>query len=342
MAHSTLKHPLLAACGLAWTAAACGAGDLTSLGPDAGSLDGGRTDGASGAGGSGGTGGAGGAGVDAGNGNDASTAAAPQCNTGDRTEFSGPIPNTSLTVAVCSKCGQSYVVASNSGSSSADVSVNNGSNTIMATVPAGGMATTATIADNPADGSVSVCGAGGSCLAAAPKNQRYCDPYRSITNLVPQRLDQGVDYGGAGAIYAIGPGTIDIYQNRTDSGWPGGTFVSYKLTAGPGSGKVIYLAENIDLNTSLHSGSAVYNGTVLGTLVNASPYSESGWGVMGASYTAEHSCYVEGCTTPLGTNFNQLLVCLQAPSGIPTSSTGCCPATSGYPSDWCASLAAWQ
>ena len=335
MAHSTLTHPLLAACGLAWTAAACGSGDLTLLPQqDAGSLDGGRTSdgGRSNDAGS----------PDAGHGTDANPAAAPQCNTGDRSEFSGLIPNTTLTVAVCSKCGESYVVAANSGSSAGEVSVNNGTTTIMATVPAGGTAMTATIADNPADGTVTVCSTGGSCLSAAPKNERYCNPYRGIPNLVPQRLDQGVDYGGAGPIYAIGPGTIDIYQNRNDSGWPGGTFVSYKLTAGPGSGKVIYLAENIDLNSALHSGSFVYSGTVLGTLVNASPYSESGWGVQGASYTAEHSCYAEGCTTPLGTNFNQLLMCLGAPSGIPTSQTGCCPASSGWPSDWCTALAGWQ
>jgi len=214
----------------------------------------------------------------------------------------------------------------------------------MVTVPAGGTAMTATLADNPADGTVTVCATtpARSCLPTAPQNNQYCNPYRAIPNLAPQRLDQGVDYGGAGAIYAMGPGTIDLFENRNDSGWPGGTFASYKLTAGPASGKVIYLAENIDLNPALHSGAFVYSGTIIGTLVNASPYSESGWGVQGAGYTAEHSCYSEGCTTPLGTNFNQLLVCLGAPSGIPTGQTGCCPSSSGWPSDWCTLLASWQ
>jgi len=224
------------------------------------------------------------------------------------------------------------------------VSVNNGSTTIMATVPAGGTAMTATLADNPADGTVSVCGTtvSRSCLPVAPQNNQYCNPYRDVPNLAPKRIDQGVDYGGAGPIYALGPGHIDLYRNRNDSGWPSGTFVSYKLSAGPASGKVIYLAENIDLNPALHSGSFVYNGTVLGTLVNAFPYSESGWGVQGAGYTAEHSCYVEGCDTVLGNNFNQLLVCLSAPSGITGSQTGCCPSASGWPTDWCTLLAGWQ
>lgn len=347
MVHSSLTHPFLATCALAWTVAACSGNILNSpqnaggleagypndAGLDAGypndaGMDAGRTNDA---------------GLDAGRTDDANPPATPQCNAGDRNEWSGLIPNTTLAVAVCSTCGESYVVASNSGSSPGEVSVNNGSTTITANVPAGGSAMTAMLADNAADGTVSVCGTTTSrvCLPMAPQNQQYCNPYRAITNLVPQRIDQGVDYGGAGPIYAIGPGTIDVYLNRNDSGWPGGTFASYQLSAGPASGKVVYLAENIDLNPALHSGSFVFNGTVLGTLVNASPYSESGWGVQGASYTAEHSCYVEGCTTALGINFNQLLVCLRAPSGV-MNQTGCCPSAAGWPTDWCTLLAGWQ
>ena len=140
----------------------------------------------------------------------------------------------------------------------------------------------------------------------------------------------------------MGPGVVDVFRNRDDSGWPGGTFVSYKLSAGPAAGKTIFLAENIDLDTSLHAGSYVFSGTVLGTQVDASPESEIGWGVPGAGYTAEHSCYVEGCTTALGSNFNDLLVCLGTPSGITEAATGCCTSSAGYPANWCDLLAAWQ
>jgi hypothetical protein len=319
MVHSTLTHPLLAACCLAWSSAACTSKNSSSSRPDAPGFDGAHM-------------------------GDGGSNATPQCNAGDRTEVSGLIPSTTLAVAVCSKCGESYVVASNGGSSTAQVSIDNGSATKMIDVPAGGTAMTAALADNPADGTVAVCSTTGSrsCLATPPQNQRYCNPFRAVPNLNPERIDQGVDYGGAGSIYAMGPGIIDVFQNRTDAGWPGGTFVSYKLSAGPASGRTIYLAENIDLDPALHSGSFVYSGTVLGTLVNASPDSESGWGVQGASYTAEHSCYVEGCTTALGNNFNQLLVCLSAPSGIPTAQTTCCPSSAGYPADWCTLVSAWQ
>jgi len=272
---------------------------------------------------------------------DAHAPAPPSCASGDRTEWSGVVPSTTIAVAVCSGCGESYVVAANGGASAADVTIENGSSSITAHVPAGGTATSAKIADNATDGTVKVCAGAHACLPVSPVNQRYCNPFRSVTHLRAERIDQGVDYGGAGPIYAIGPGTIDLYLNRNDTGWPGGTFVSYKLTAGPAAGKVVFLAENIDLNPALHAGSFVYGGTVLGTLVNASPDCEIGWGVAGAGYTAEHACYTEGCTTALGSNFNDLLVCLKTPSGVPGTS-GCCPSSAGYPADWCSLLSAWQ
>jgi hypothetical protein len=333
MARMTTALASVCLSGLAWLAASCSASNATQHGvadggaPEAGSpadssADSGREAGA----------------VDSG-GRDGAPPVVPSCQAGDRAEWSGVIPNTAIAVAVCSKCGESYVVASNGSGNSAQVSIDNGKKTITTDLTGGGMATTPSLADNPADGTVSVCAGG--CLPVHPQNKRYCNPYRAITKLNPERIDQGVDYGGSGSIYALGPGTIDLYRNRTDPGWPGGTFMSYKLSDGPASGKVIYLAENIDLNPALKSGSFVFNGTVLGTLVNASPDSESGWGVAGAGYTAEHACYIEGCTTPLGVNFNDLLVCLGAPSGI-TNAGGCCPAVTGWPTSWCSTLAGWQ
>jgi hypothetical protein len=267
----------------------------------------------------------------------------PSCKAGDRKEWSGDVANTGIALAVCSVCGASYVVASNGNASAGQVTVANGSKTITLDVPAGKTATSANLADKSTDGTVTVCATGAShaCLPKDPQNQRYCDPYRDLGSLTPERIDQGVDYAGAGPIYAMGPGTVDVYYDRTDTSWPGGTFVSYKLSVGPAAGRVIYLAENIDLSPSLKSGSFVYSGTALGTLVNAYPNSESGWGVAGAGYTAEHSCYTEGCMTPLGVNFNKLLVCLKAPSGT-MGTGGCCPQPTGWPSDWCTLLASWQ
>jgi hypothetical protein len=337
-----MSSRFLATCALAWSVVACSSSDASSTGDPGGSPDGidAGTDGDIGTDGSSDASAADGRASDSGHPIDAHAPAPPACPSGDRTEWSGVIPNTMVAVAVCSACGESYVVAANGGASAADVTVD-GSSMITSHVPASGTATSAKIADKP-DGTVSVCASGThDCIPVSPVNQKYCNPYRSIANLRAERIDQGVDYGGSGPIYAMGPGTIDLYMNRNDTGWPGGTFVSYKLTAGPAAGKIIYLAENIDLNPALHSGSFVYSGTVLGTLVNASPDSESGWGVQGAGYTAEHACYTEGCNTALGSNFNDLLVCLKTPSGVP-GTTGCCPSSAGYPSNWCALVSAWQ
>jgi hypothetical protein len=352
-----LLRGLGSTCVLAWMAAACGANtssQQTSLAGDDGGGSSAQTDSGSDGAAASDAPGSGpvdsavdsrvvdGASPDAGH-KEAGPAPVPACAAGDRQEWSGPVANTGITVAVCSACGASYVVASNGTGSAGQATVANGSMTVTVDVPAGGMATSANVADNPADGTVTVCATGTShaCLPNATANQKYCNPYRDLTSLNPERIDQGVDYGGAGTIYAMGPGTIDVYKNRNDSGWPGGTFVSYQVTAGPAAGKEIYLAENIDLNPSLQSGSFVFNGTAIGTLVNASPDSESGWGVSGESVTAEYGCYTEGCMTPLGVNFNTLLVCLGTPSGT-MGTGGCCPQPTGWPTDWCTEIAAWQ
>jgi hypothetical protein len=355
--HPSLIRAFGATCALAWVAASCSSGasgqTTSPTGDDGGSSSGGSDSGS----GSGGDGATGPGPADAATDSRAADGAAdasrkdgapspppvPACKSGDRMEWSGAVASTGISVAVCSVCGASYVVASNGSGAAGTVTVDNGSKTITLDVPDGMMATSANLADNPADGTVTVCATGTShaCLASATPNQRYCNPYRDLTNLVQERIDQGVDYGGAGPIYAMGPGTIDVFNNRNDSGWPGGTFVSYKVSAGPAAGREIYLAENIDLNPSLQSGSFVYNGTSLGTLVDASPDSESGWGVAGESVTAEYGCYTEGCMTPLGVNFNTLLVCLGTPSGT-MGTGGCCPQPTGWPTDWCSQLQSWQ
>lgn len=371
MKHHTLRNLLLrtslATCALAWVATGCGSSGGSSGSPlgsdDGGSSSGGSSSGsfsgssggssggvsssssggASSSSSSGGSSSGGSSGSSSGSGHDGGgPPPAVACKTGDRQEWSGAVGTTGISVAVCSLCGSSYVVASNGTGGAGQVTIDNGMMTTLS-VPAGGTATSANVTDKAADGTVTVCATGTShvCLPNATPNQRYCNPYRDLTSLVAERIDQGVDYGGAGPIYAMGPGTIDVYKNRNDSGWPGGTFVSYKVTAGPAVGKEVYLAENIDLNPSLQSGSFVYNGTSLGTLVDASPDSESGWGVAGESVTAEYSCYTEGCMTPLGVNFNALIMCLGTPSGT-MGTGGCCPQPTGWPSDWCSMITAWQ
>src|SRR5580765_5284460 len=104
-----------------------------------------------------------GGGTEASSAPDVHAPAAPSCKAGDREEWSGTIPNTVIAVAVCSTCGESYVVASNGNTSPGDVTMDNGTKTLTTTIPAGATATSATLADKPSDGTITVC-SGKNCL----------------------------------------------------------------------------------------------------------------------------------------------------------------------------------
>jgi hypothetical protein len=159
----------------------------------------------------------------------------------------------------------------------------------------------------------------------------YKNPLRGIHGLTPERIDQGVDYAGSGPLYSLGNGTVLEVSN---SGWPGGAFIAVRLSDGPAKGEVVYEAENI--TPHVHVGQSVTPDTVLGTLNAGFPHLEIGWGspkFIGESYWAQlNGAYPDNCSTSFGDNFNQLLVALGAPSGVPEPSTchGGLPA--GFPS----------
>ncbi|MDQ6784124.1 MAG: M23 family metallopeptidase, partial [Actinomycetota bacterium] len=150
-------------------------------------------------------------------------------------------------------------------------------------------------------------------LPPAPPGS-YDNPLRGIVGLTPLRIDQGVDYAGSGPLYAIGDGVV---VSTTNSGWPGGAFIAIRLTDGPAAGDVVFEAENITPLVSI--GQQVTANTVLGTLHNAYPNSELGWGssrAIGSALAPYYGGYIQGDSTALGVNFNQLLVKLGAPSGV--------------------------
>ncbi len=157
----------------------------------------------------------------------------------------------------------------------------------------------------------------------APGN--YDDPLRSVVGLTPLRVDEGVDYGGSGPVYAVGDGVV----TSTAGSWPGGAFISYRLTDGPASGKTVYVAEN--LTPTVDVGQTVNVNTVVGILHDAYPDMEIGWaadqyGDTMASTSGQWSPADDASSIPTayGVNFNQLLVSLGAPSGVlaHTSPTG--------------------
>ncbi len=154
----------------------------------------------------------------------------------------------------------------------------------------------------------------------------YANPLRAVGGLSPERIDQGVDYSGFGPIYAIGDGVV---LSTSVAGWPGGTFISYRLTDGPAAGLVVYAAE--DIEPLVQVGQAVTPGTVLGTIYEGPDGIETGWSdPAGQGWTMAHDYgqFSGGNSTAFGANFSQLLQSLGAPGGILQNSppTGVLPA----------------
>ena len=142
----------------------------------------------------------------------------------------------------------------------------------------------------------------------------YDNPLRAITSLLPQEVDQGVDYCGSGPIYAIGDGVV---ANLYDSGWPSGVFISYRLTSGPAKGHYVYDAENV--TPSVRVGEHVTPTTVVGILHDAKTCLETGWADPPSSpeHAAAHLEYNGKNSTAYGLNFNALLETLGARPGLP-------------------------
>ncbi|HEY5272573.1 MAG TPA: hypothetical protein VIJ34_04980 [Acidimicrobiales bacterium] len=157
----------------------------------------------------------------------------------------------------------------------------------------------------------------------------YANPLRAVRGLSPNRIDQGVDFDGFGPVYALGDGEVLSVVN---GGWPGGTFICYRLTDGPASGLVVYVAE--DLNPEVQIGQSVTRNTELGSMYGG-PYGiETGWAqpsADGDTMAAVYGQYYGSNTTAFGNNFSQLLTSLGAPGGVlQNSPSGDLP--SGWPS----------
>lgn len=142
----------------------------------------------------------------------------------------------------------------------------------------------------------------------------YRNPLRALTSLVPQEIDQGVDYCASGPVYAIGAGVI---ANLYDAGWPSGVFISYRLTGGPAMGRYVYVAENV--TPLVRIGERVTASTVVGVVHDAKTCMETGWADPPSTpeLAAGHAQYNGKNSTAYGLNFSALLQALGARPGLP-------------------------
>jgi hypothetical protein len=169
----------------------------------------------------------------------------------------------------------------------------------------------------------------------------YRNPLRDVSGLIPERIDQGVDFGGAGPVYALGDAVITA-ATATNYGWPDGGWITYQLTDGPAKGLMVFVAE--DVKPTVTAGQHVDSGTVIADMYNGGAGIETGW-AMASGATAESQLPEAGgisgagpFPTDVGLNFEELLQALGVPAANnrADSPSGLLP--SQYPTDWVGAL----
>ena len=152
----------------------------------------------------------------------------------------------------------------------------------------------------------------------------YRNPFASSTSVVPERVDMGVDYDGAGPIDALGYGTV-TYSAPDGAGWGpfscsgghGGAVV-YRLGDGPDAGRYVYVTEGII--PLVTAGERVQAGQAIASFTGCI---ETGWGTgvgadpMAAALGQACSSGDAGCvSTACGWSMSQLIQAAGGPPGI--------------------------
>lgn len=165
----------------------------------------------------------------------------------------------------------------------------------------------------------------------------YLNPLRAVSGLILERVDMGVDFGGAGPVFAIGDAVV-INAEADNAGWPGGGWITYQLTDGPAAGLVVYVAE--DVTPTVVAGEQVTPDTVIANMFNGGDGIETGW-AMPDGESAESQLAIAGgiggdgpFPTMVGLNFDALLVALGVPAAPNADDppSGLLPAN--YPTSW--------
>jgi murein DD-endopeptidase MepM/ murein hydrolase activator NlpD len=161
----------------------------------------------------------------------------------------------------------------------------------------------------------------------------YQDPFRGVSGLLAERVDMGADFAGTGPVYAIGAAVI-TNATASNGGWPGGGWITYRLTDGPDAGLLVYVAE--DVTPAVQVGQQVSASTVIANMYSGGDGIETGWAMPdGASAESEMTAAggISGggpFPTMIGLSFDSLLTSLGVPAGSGgQSGYGVLPA--GYP-----------
>jgi hypothetical protein len=170
-------------------------------------------------------------------------------------------------------------------------------------------------------------------LAASSPPSAYSNPLRAVSGLIPERVDMGVDFGGSGPVYPLGDAVVTS-ATGSSSGWPGGGWITYRLTSGPDAGLVVYVAE--DVQPAVAVGQVVTPSTVIATMYNGGTGIETGWampnGASAESQLPEAGGIGGGGPFPtmIGLSFENLLHGLGVPAS-PAGGSGYGILPPGYP-----------
>jgi hypothetical protein len=167
-----------------------------------------------------------------------------------------------------------------------------------------------------------------------PTTTAYRNPLRAVSGLIMERVDQGVDFGGAGPVYALGDAVITNAM-ADNAGWPGGGWITYQLTNGPDKGLTVYLAE--DVTPTVQVGQTVTSSTVIANMFNGGAGIETGWATSDGSTAESQTPEAGGINgngpfpTVVGLNFEAVLESLGVPAAPNASEPGNGTLPPGYP-----------
>jgi hypothetical protein len=170
--------------------------------------------------------------------------------------------------------------------------------------------------------------------AARSQQPAYSNPLRAVAGLIPERVDMGVDFGGSGPVYPLGDAVITS-ATGSSSGWPGGGWITYRLTGGPDAGLMVYVAE--DVQPTVAVGEAVTPATVIATVYDGGSGIETGWampdGASAESQLPEAGGIGGGGPFPtmVGLSFENLLTSLGVPASSGAGDPGYGTLPHGYP-----------
>lgn len=136
-----------------------------------------------------------------------------------------------------------------------------------------------------------------------------------------ERIDQGVDYAGVGALTALGDAKV-THVATAGTGWPG-AFIEYRLSGGPDAGCFVYYAEGVTPDHGLHAGQTLRAGQRMATIIPGwATGIELGWGagIHNETYAAKAGDWNPGddsasIATAAGKSFSALIGALGGPRG---------------------------